>query len=100
MPNSTPKIAIQAEMNAMGFKWRIWLEKCLLLRRIKMKEETALAKMVYLQAIKNNWPGLGKDVKNICLKIGIPDLNYHDNTKVNIKKSNTFKLFFMVKNGS
>ena len=52
-----------------------------------MKEETALAKMVYLQAIKNNWPGLGKDIKNICLKIGIADLNYHDNTKVNIKKA-------------
>ena len=51
-----------------------------------MKEETALAKMVYLQAIKNNWPGLGKDIKNICLKFGIPDLNYYDNTKVNIKK--------------
>ena len=63
VPNSTPKIAIQAEMNAMGFKWRIWLEKCLLLRRIRMKEETALAKMVYVQSIKNSWPGLGKDIK-------------------------------------
>ena len=52
VPNSTPKIAIQAEMNAMSFKWRIWLEKFLLLRRNKMKEETVLAKMVYLQSIK------------------------------------------------
>ena len=63
VPNSTPKISIQAEMNAMAFKWRIWLEKCLLLRRIKMKEETPLAKKVYLQSIKNSWPGLGRDVK-------------------------------------
>ena len=87
VPISTPKIAIQAEMNAMSFKWRIWLQKCLLLRRIKMKDETALAKKVYLESIKYGWPGLARDVKNICLKIGIPDLNYHDNTKVNIKKA-------------
>ena len=52
-----------------------------------MKEETPLAKMVYEQSIKNSWPGLGNDVKHICLKIGIPDLNYHDNTKVNIKEA-------------
>ena len=58
VPNSTPKIAIQADMNAISFKWRIWLQKCLLLRRIKMKEEMALAKKVYLESIKNNWLGL------------------------------------------
>ena len=87
VPNSTPKIAIQAEMNVIGFKWKIWLEKCLLLRRIRMKEETALAKMVYEQSIKNSWPVLGNDVKHICLKFGKPDLNYHDDTKVNIKKA-------------
>ena len=56
VPNSTPKIAIQAEMNTMGFKWRIWLEKCLLLRRIRMKEETALAKMDYLQSTRRFGP--------------------------------------------
>ena len=69
VPKSTPKIAMQAEMNAIGFKWRIWLEKCILLRRIRTKEETTLAKMVYEQSIKNSWPGLGKYVKNICLKL-------------------------------
>ena len=32
VPKSTPKIAIQAKMNAIGFKWRIWLEKCFFIK--------------------------------------------------------------------
>ena len=52
-----------------------------------MKEEMTLAKKIYKQLIKNSWPGLGNDVQQICLKFGIADLNYHDNTKVNINQS-------------
>ena len=61
--------------------------KCLLLRRVRIKDEATLAKTIYEQSIKNSWPGLGSDIKHICFKIDIPDLNYHDNTKVNIKKA-------------
>ena len=51
-----------------------------------MKKEATLARKIYEQSIKNSWPGLGNDIKHICLKIDIPDLNYHDNIKVDIKK--------------
>ena len=58
VPNSVPKIALRAEMNFTNFKWRVWQEKCLLLKRIQNNKES-LAHQVYLESIKNNWPGLG-----------------------------------------
>ena len=56
------------------------------IRRNRIKDQETLARKIYELSIKKSWPGLGNDIKYICLKIGIPDLNHHDNAKVNIKK--------------
>jgi hypothetical protein len=69
------------------FKWRIFEEKCMLLLQIKCLEEGSLAKIIYEEAESNSWPGLGKDVRQICLDIGIPDLNSNIMTKQDIRKA-------------
>ena len=58
-------------------KWRIWEEKCLLLTQIKTLPDGSLAKITYMEAESRGWPGLGREVRQICQEIGIPDINCH-----------------------
>ena len=87
VPESCPKLALLCEPKMTDFKWRIYEEKCMLLLQIKCLEEGSLAKIIYEEAELNSWPGLGKDVRQICLDIGIPDLNCNIMTKQDIKKA-------------
>ena len=70
-------------------QWRIWEEKCLLLTRIKSLQDGSLAKITYLEAEANGWPGLGQEVRQICLAIGISDINLHFVRKTDIQKAIT-----------
>ena len=40
-----------------------------------MTQETSLAKEIYEEQLKNNWPGLATKVKEICEEIGINNIN-------------------------
>ena len=40
-----------------------------------MTQETSLAKEIYEEQLKNNWPGLAKEAKEICEEIGINNIN-------------------------
>ena len=53
----------------------------MLLVRIKMHEESVLARQIYEESKARGWPGLGEEVTQICEVIGIPDVNH-----VNIPK--------------
>ena len=71
-------------------KWRIWEEKCLLLMRIQCLEEGSLAKMIYQEAEDNGWPGLGKEVRQICRELNIPDINLYRIQKAELQKALKF----------
>jgi len=60
---------------------------CLLLTRVKNLPPNSLEKAVYLEAEDNNWPGLGKEVREICMKIGINDINTNTVKKHEIVKA-------------
>ena len=87
VPDSCPKLAIRCEGNIRSTKWRIWEEKCLLLLRIQNLEDGSLAKNIYLEAETNNWPGLGREVKDICQQLKIQDLNKYRLTKQEIQQA-------------
>ena len=55
--------------------------------RIQSLEEGSLAKTVHDAAEDRGWPGLGREVKEICRYIGMPDLNKHKFRKQEIKKA-------------
>ena len=82
VPESCPKVALRSEPNVTGMKWRIWEAKHILLKQIQQLEDTALAKRVCKEADDRGWPGLHKEVRDICSKVGLEDM-----TKVNIPKS-------------
>ena len=66
----------------INMKYRIYNEKCLLLQRIKKLDDKALAKEIHNEAMRNDWPCLGSDVKIICEELRIPDIN-----NIEVKKS-------------
>ena len=87
VPESCPKLALLCEPNQTDAKWRIWEAKCLLVLQIKGLEDGSLAKLVYQEAESRGWPGLGKEVRQICQNIGIPDINIHIIRKSDIQKA-------------
>ena len=87
VPESCPKLALLCETKMTDMKYRIWEEKCLLLSRVHSLEEGSLAKSIYEVAEENGWPGLGRDVRQICEQIQIPDLNKYNQRKQEIKKA-------------
>ena len=87
VPESCPKVALRCETGMLGMQWRIWLEKIMLLARIKKQSTTSLSRQVYEESRDRGWPGLGEEVTEICKTIGIPDVNDVDVCKSFIKKA-------------
>ena len=85
--DSCPKLALRCETFSRRIKWRIWEEKCLLVIRIQNLEEGSLAKQIYEEAENRGWPGLGKEVTDICREIQIPNINTHKVSKTVIQKA-------------
>ena len=75
VPESCPKVGLLCDTKMINMKYRIYKEKCLLLQRIKKLDDKALAKEIHNEAMINNWPCLGSDVKIICEELRIPDIN-------------------------
>ena len=87
VPESCPKVALRCETKMIGMKWRIWQEKILLILRIKNHEKGTLCRDVYEEAKSKSWPGLGKEVSEICSVLGIPDVNVVVVSKQEVKKA-------------
>ena len=87
VPESCPKVALRCETKMMGMKWRLWQEKVLLLMRIKKHEKGTLCRDVYEEGKLKEWPGLGKEVTEICQVIGIPDVNNVVVSKHDVKRA-------------
>jgi hypothetical protein len=87
VPESCPKLALRCETGMLGMKWRIWLDKIMMLVRIKCKGEETLCKQIYEEEKMKGWPGLSKDISKICADIGIPDVNHEYVPKKEIKQA-------------
>jgi hypothetical protein len=87
VPESCPRIALRAETRMIDMKHRIWQMKLLLLKRIKKQGTETLCGRILEEQQTRGWPGLSKEVSEICEKLSIPDINIHDGTDGYIKKS-------------
>ena len=68
-------------------KFRIWKEKLMLVLHIRSLNDATLAKKIYDEQRKENWPGLAKETKNICEVLQIEDVNTTQMKKTEYKKS-------------
>ena len=87
VPESCPRIALRAETRMINMKHRIWQQKLLLLKRLNAQPSSTFSKKVLEQQKANNWPGLSREVKEICVELGIPDMNVTDMPVNDVKKA-------------
>jgi hypothetical protein len=85
VPESCPKVSLRSETKMLGMKWRVWQEKLFLLMRIRNHDEDTLCRQIYEEGKLRGWPGLGKEVAEICKAIDIPDVNNEVVTKAAVK---------------
>ena len=87
VPESCPRVALRAETKMIRMKQRIWQMKLLLLKRIQKQGTQTLCGKILEEQKNRNWPGLSSEGKDICEKLGIPDINEHDIPPSTIKKA-------------
>ena len=75
VPVSTPKVSLRSETGLLSIKLRIWKEKIRMVSAIKETDSRFLARQVYEEQKRNDWPGLAKEVEKICEIVGLPNAN-------------------------
>ena len=75
-PPSTPLLSLRSQAGMLDCESRIWVEKVSLVARIlhSSHEEENLCREVLKVQLAMGWPGLTKEVKEICRKVGLPDV--------------------------
>ena len=87
LPSSTVLPSYRAETAMVGFKWRVYLEKLRLMEAIKRQEDEVLAKEVLEQQLLMGWPGLAREVEEICREVGLPNLCYEEVDKKTMEEA-------------
>ena len=85
LPVSTPKIPLRSETGLLSMKHRVEREKLMLVHHLKQMEEGSLARQVYDEQIKNNWPGLATEARVICARLRLEDVNRTECSKLEYK---------------
>ena len=87
VPESCPRIALRAETRMVGMKHRIWEQKLLLIKRIRSQDPSILSRRIYTEQRSNKWPGLSREVEDICDQLDIPDINKTEMSSIDIKRA-------------
>ena len=86
VPVSSPKASLRAVFGLTGMKWRVMEAKVLLILAIRRQEEGGLALEVLQEQMAMGFPGLGQEVRKICLEVGLPDATTEDVQREDVKK--------------
>ena len=73
MPQSTPKMSIRAALGLLSMRHRVWQKKIFLVAAIWQQDDDCLARQVLEEQVRQGWPGLAREVKEICRQVGLPD---------------------------
>ena len=87
VPVSTPKVSLRSETGMLSMKLRIWASKVKMVMALRMMDKKFLARQVYDEQVRQGWPGLAREVAEVCLQIDLPDANSLDVTKSQVDKA-------------
>ena len=75
-PPSTPLLTLRIQAGMLDVQHRIWVEKVSLVARIwhSSREEENLCREVLEVQLTMGWPGIIKEVQNICKTVGLEDV--------------------------
>ena len=54
---------------------------------VKYSDKVNLSKQIFIEQVKNNWPGPVKEVDEICEELSLPKLSSHDIYKNEIEEA-------------
>ena len=67
-------------------KHRVEKQKVMLIHHLKNLDQRTLARQVYDQQRRNNWPGLARECQGICERMGLEDVNETECMKKEFKR--------------
>ena len=86
VPVSSPKPSLSAVFGLTSMKVRVMEAKVLLVLAVRNQEEGGLAKEVLEEQMAMGFPGLGQEVRQICLQVGLPDVTRMDVQPEEVRK--------------
>ena len=86
VPRGTPKVALRAETGSLKMKVRIWKQKLMLAKRIR-EQEGGLAKEIFEEQVAMGWPGLAREVTEVCKVVGLEDVSKKRVTKEEVDEA-------------
>ena len=81
----TKNKSLRSETGLLSMRLRIKVEKVMFIHHLKTTENTTLAKVIYNEEVENGWPGLDNEVKIICEKLSVEDVNATDVCKASYR---------------
>ena len=78
-PPSTPLLALRTQAGMLDMEHRVWVEKVCLVARLlhPLDEKENLCRELLQEQLAQGWPGLTKEVQEICCTLGLPDVTQH-----------------------
>ena len=73
-PSTTPNCAGVWDTAMTGMRFRIMKRKLRFINFIKKCDDSFLAKQIYQEQLKHNWPGLTQEAREMCVLLDLPDI--------------------------
>ena len=86
VPVSCPKVALRLHTGTLSMKYRVLIEKVMLVYHMIRLPTSTLSNRVYKEQLENNWPGLAREVKDICAILQVESVHVTEIKKEKYKK--------------
>ena len=73
-PSTTPNCAGVWDTAMTRMRFRIMKRKLRFINFIKKCDDSFLAKQIYQEQLKHNWPGLTQEAREMCVFLDLPDI--------------------------
>ena len=71
----SPLVAILWDTSLLNMKFRVYIEKVMMIVHLRSLDEETLAHKIYEEQKSNEWPGLCEETRGICEELQIEDCN-------------------------
>ena len=86
VPRSCPKVALRQQTGMLSMRYRVWVEEIMFVHHLRRLDSQSLASRVYHEQLSNGWPGLTKEVTDICTDLLIESVHDTNLDKKEYKK--------------
>ena len=78
VPLSCPRPAVFWDTGSISMENKIIIRKLNLIYHIKSLDDSSIAKEIFNEQVRNCWPGLVSECRDLCELLNIPDITHPD----------------------